>query len=165
MGCHGVGKATLDVAADIRIATDQIAAVVADLEPKALIGTQGVGDHALRRAHRQARARRDVGRPAARCRLVQPHQGTAELQGDLGLSAVRLRRHRPRWPQELATHQGAYRGLNIQTSSAAGKNSIDWCCGRQFCGGHVSSWPEAAPAASQSNVRCWGYSCRDCQQP
>ena len=71
----------------------------------------GYRDHALRRAHRPAGAERDVGKPAARRGLVCAHQGAAELQGDLGLSAVRLRRHRPRWAEKLAADQGADRGL------------------------------------------------------
>ena len=52
-------------------------------------------NHALYRACRPARARRPLGKPAARRGLVYAHQGSPELQGDLGLSTDRLRRHRP----------------------------------------------------------------------
>ncbi len=68
-------------------------------------------DHALCRADRPAGPRRHVGQPAEARRLVQAHQGAAELQDDFGLSAVGLRRHRPRRAEELAADQGADRGV------------------------------------------------------
>jgi glutathione S-transferase len=72
----------------------------------------GYRDHALRRTHRSARPRGNVGEPAASRRLVFSHQGAAELQGDRRLSADdRLRRHRPRRPEKLAADQGADRGV------------------------------------------------------
>ena len=88
----------------------------------------GCRNHALHRACRPARACRSLGKPAARRGLVYAYQGSPELQGDLGLSTDRLRRHRARWAQELATDQRAdcvlsvRAGLNVANSTARGLN-------------------------------------------